>query len=753
MNLCFELSEQDERAAAQAVGEKIRYCVPADLTLTGRRTEGYLVVGEERYGIIQDGECKESHAIHEATEYKVIPLVGNVLLEAKEQDGCRIAARASMQHAARYAYIAQILTSVASEKPIRIYNQEAEPACATCGGPLIRGTRICPKCINKAAAFKRLWGVSMSHWKMLTLGVLLLFAMTGLSLLGPYLQKILINAALEPPSGQQADMRLFMIAIAGMAGVLVGGELLTIAKGRIMTSVSSNIAADLRKLVFDRIQALSLGFLTSQRAGDIMNRITSDTDRIRNLIQEICTMAILQLITLVSVGVLLFQSNAMLAVIVILPAPLVAYLQVYIWRRILRKLSHKQWRIHDKANSFLHDVLSGIRVVKSFGKEAREIQRFRDYNTQFAQAAIQTEKVFSMLSPISNYLIQIGQYIVLLVGCNLIVGGTLNIGELVQFTSYAAMIYGPLTWLMYMPRWVTNAVIAVDRVFSVIDEQPEIMDTEHSVKHSIQGRIEFRNVTFGYKTYEPVLKDIHVEIKQGEMIGLVGHSGSGKSTMINLISRFYDVTEGELLIDGVDIRHIQQEALRSQIGVVLQETFLFSGTITDNIRYSKPEATLEEIIQAARVANAHEFIIQLPDGYDTRLEENGNNLSGGERQRIAIARAVLSNPSILILDEATASLDIETEGVIQEALQRVTEHRTTIAIAHRLSTLRNADRLFVLEKGEIAEIGTHTELMEKQGIYYKLIMAQRNMAKPKKISSVQEKSAASDSLSAQAVTN
>lgn len=729
MKLRFELSERDERAALQAVGDNIRYCVPADLSLLGLREEGYLVVGEERYAIIQDGDIKESYRIADAVEYKAIPLVGNVIIEAKEQEGSRIIARALMQHAARYAYLAQILTSLARKQPIRIYNTEVEHVCEKCGGSLIRGTRMCPKCISKSAAFKRLWAVSMGHWRMIILGIVLLFVLMGLNLLGPYFQKLLINSALAPLEGQNPNHSLFVMALIGMAVVLIGGQLLTVLKGRIMTTVSSNIAADLRKVVFDRLQSLSLGFLTSQRAGDIINRITSDTDRIRNLIQEICTMAILQVITLISVSILLFRTNPLLAVIVIIPAPLVAYLQFYIWRRVLKKLFHKQWRIFDKANSFLHDVLSGIRVVKSFGKEAREVARFRDYNTQFATASVHSEKVFSYLAPISNYLIQIGQYVVLLIGGYLIIGHKMNLGELVQFTGYASMVYGPLQWLMMMPRWVTNAVIAVDRVFSVIDEQPEIMDAEQAVKHQIQGHIEFRDVTFGYKSYEPVLKEINVEIKQGEMIGLVGHSGSGKSTMINLISRFYDVNEGQLLIDGVDIRSIQQEDLRSQIGVVLQETFLFSGTITENIRYSKQDATLEEIIQAARIANAHDFITQLPDGYDTRLEENGNNLSGGERQRIAIARAVLGNPRILILDEATASLDIETESVIQEALARVTENRTTIAIAHRLSTLRNADRLFVLEKGEIVEIGTHTELMEKQGIYYGLIMAQRNMSK------------------------
>jgi ATP-binding cassette subfamily B protein len=339
--------------------------------------------------------------------------------------------------------------------------------------------------------------------------------------------------------------------------------------------------------------------------------------------------------------------------------------------------------------------------------------------------------VFSVLSPISNYLIQVGQYAVLFLGCLLIVRGTMNLGELIQFIGYAGMVYGPLTWLMFLPRWVANAVISIDRVFSVIDQEPEIRDAESSVEHRIEGSLSFRNVTFGYKSYEPVLSDITFDIKQGEMIGLVGHSGSGKSTLINLVSRFYDVNEGEILLDGMDIRKIKQEDLRSQIGVVLQETFLFSGTIMDNICYSKPDATLEEIIQAARVANAHDFIVKFADGYDTRVEENGNNLSGGERQRLAIARAVLSDPRILILDEATASLDIEAETAIQEALKRVTAGRTTIAIAHRLSTLRNADRLLVLEKGKIAEIGTHTDLMARRGIYHGLIMAQRNMAKPR----------------------
>ena len=731
MNLNYELSKEDERAVKAVVGDTIHYAVPADLSLTGIRTNGFLVIGDEKWAFVENGEVKQEDEIKNAKEYKLVSLIGNAILEVEDELGKKIIVRVTMEHIARYAYIAQILNYMSQDQEVRIYNDEEESVCSNCGARLVHGTRVCTQCMNKAQVFKRLVNVSMKHWKMLLFGLIILFSGSAIALMGPYFQKLLVNSALQPPEGKTANLTLFFVAIGGLLFSLIFSELLTVIRGRVMATVSSTIAADLRSMVYEKIQNLSLGFLTSQRAGDLMNRVTSDTNRIRHLIQEIFTTMIYQVVMLIAVTVLLFRTDWLLALIVLIPAPIVAYLQIMSWRKFIRRRFRKQWRIYDKANSYLHDVLSGIRVVKTFGKEEREISTFRTYNKEYAQAAYSAEKVYSILSPISTYLLHLGTYFVLLVGCNMILDSQLTLGELVQFTGYAGMIFGPLAWLMNMPRWIANGVIAVDRIFSVIDESPEITDKETNIEHSIHGHIQFNDVTFGYQSYEPVLKHIDVDIKPGEMIGLVGHSGSGKSTFINLVSRFYDVNEGEILIDGIDVRDFKQESLRSQMGVVLQETMLFRGSIRENICYSKPEATLEEIIQAAKIANAHDFIMHLPDGYDTRLEENASNISGGERQRLTIARAILHNPRILILDEATASLDIDAETAIQEALQRIMKNRTTIAIAHRLSTLRHADRLIVLNEGEVAEIGTHTELMAKQGIYYGLIMAQRNMNKAK----------------------
>lgn len=597
--------------------------------------------------------------------------------------------------------------------------------CIKCGRPLggDESGDTCLRCSKKGRYLKQLWGVMKQSRLYLLLSMVLFVAVTIVNLITPQLQRILVDEYIQP---KYQNFVGFLLVIASIFGVTLLSRLIAMLRSRLLASASADIVRRLRDMIFERVQKLSVASVARRTAGNIMQRVSDDTSVIRDFLTHTFPELIQQGLLLIIVAIILFSYDWLLALFIILPMPFAMLAHRLFWKRTHRLYS-RQWRCQEKVSTFLHDIFSGIRVVKAFGMEEKENRGFDEVASEECRIRMRNERFFAIFNPMVNFLMGAGEFVLLYYVGVKVLGGEMTLGEMAQFSSYVSLIYGPLRWLSNLSRQLTRFTNATAKVFEICEEHIEVDDCEGAVARTIKGEITFDHVRFGYDTAKEVLHDISFTIHPGEMVGIVGRSGVGKSTLINLVMRMYDVTGGRLLIDGEDIRSLSQESLRAQIGAVLQETFLFSGTIEANIAYAKPGATREEVIRAAKLAGAHSFIMKLPDAYNTKVGERGYTLSGGERQRVSIARALLHDPRILILDEATSALDTETEKQIQDALQTLTKDRTTIAIAHRLSTLRNADRIVVLDQGTVAEVGSHDELMRQKGIYYGLVMAQRQM--------------------------
>ncbi len=726
MKLIFELPQKENGIIEKRLGtEEVLYCIPYDVDFKGNFAEGWMVVTQSRIILLLNGSLEDEFEISRGSNYKAVTYTGSGVLEGNFDGTLKPVTGYSMTHVPRYMYMARILNELAEGKIPKIFLTEDDHVCSQCGRAFIRGTHICPFCTSRIKIIKRLFKISKPHWHMYLLVISIFWAITGLSMIPPFINRHLVDDYLIQGKRELASI---LLLVGGLFACAALNTVLVMVRGRIMARIGGLLSMDLKNMVYKKIQSLSLGYLDKRKTGDLMNRINGDTREIQSFIQDHGAMGVNEIILLIAVGIYLFLNNWLLALFVFIPVPFVAIACRKLGTSIGRKF-RTQRRVWDKTNSFLQDILSGIRVVKAFGQEKRGIERFGELNREYADVTINNEKYYNTLFPIINFILGAGNFLVLYMGGKLVLGNNMSIGELVQFCMYANYVYKPLRWLGFMPRWFSNAMIGAERIFEVIDEEPEIKDDENPIQHGIRGKVTFRGVTFGYKSYEPVLKDISINVEKGEMIGIVGRSGAGKSTVINLIMRLYDADEGEVLIDGIDIKKLSQKDFRSQLGVVLQETFLFSGTIYENIIYAKSDASYEDVIRAAKIANAHEFIVKFPDGYDTKVGERGQRLSGGERQRIAIARAIINDPKILILDEATASVDTETEQKIQEALGRLVKNRTTFAIAHRLSTLKSADRLMIIDNGSLVEVGTHDELFKAKGLYHDLVVAQRKMSR------------------------
>lgn len=603
-------------------------------------------------------------------------------------------------------------------------------SCPTCKAPLEAGDDDCPICEKvlhtppSTWTLFRLWRFAKPYKGQLLLGFLLMLGSTGAHMIPPYLTMPLMDNVLIPyQNGQQIDSSLVYLYMGGLLAAAVLAWLLGWAKTYVLALASERIGADLRSTTYEHLMRLSLEFFGGKRTGDLMARIGSGSDRICVFLSLHLLDFLSDVLMIIMTGVILFTINPWLAVVTLLPLPFIAWM-IHIVRDKLRTGFEKIDRVWGEVTNVLADTIPGIRVVKAFAQEKREAARFREANKHNLAVNDKLNRVWSLFSPTVSFLTELGLLVIWCFGIWQVSRGDITVGTLSAFIAYSGRFYVRLDSMSRIVSVTQKSASAAKRIFDILDHVSSVPDPVNPAKlEKVKGEIELREVGFRYGN-RAVNRGISLKFKAGEMVGLVGHSGSGKSTLVNLICRFYDVAEGAILLDGKDIRTYAVADYRRHIGLVLQEPFLFFGTIAENIAYGKPEATREEIIASARAAHAHEFILRLPQGYDSMVGERGQGLSGGERQRISIARALLIDPPILILDEATSSVDSETEKEIQKALDNLVQGRTTIAIAHRLSTLHRADRLVVLDRGVVVEEGNHDELMAREGAYHRLYEAQ-----------------------------
>ncbi|MEZ2657894.1 ABC transporter ATP-binding protein [Aneurinibacillus aneurinilyticus] len=565
------------------------------------------------------------------------------------------------------------------------------------------------------------------YWKKIALTIVIGIFKFGIPLIMPLLLKYVVDDILLEPNAT-ADEKIHSLLYV-MGGVLL---LFTVVRWPIeywrqylAQSVSNTVLYDIRNRAFDHIQRLSLRYFHNHRAGEVISRVINDVEQTKSFVDTGLMNIWLDLVTLLIALGIMFSMDGWLTLVSICMFPLYGFSVKYFYSR-LRHLTRVRSQALATLQAYLHERVQGVPVIKSFALEEHEQNQFDERNRNFLSRALEhtswNAKTFAAVNTITD----IAPLLVIAVAGYQVIQGSLSVGSLVAFYAYLDRLYAPLRRLVNSSTTLTQAFASMDRVFEFMDEKYDVTDKPGARELSpIAGRVTFEDVHFRYLTKgDDVLKGITLIVEPGKTVALVGASGGGKSSLISLIPRFYDVHKGRICIDGYDVRDVTMKSLRNQIGMVLQDNILFSDSIRENILMGNPEASQEEVIEAAKAANAHDFIMELTDGYDTEIGERGVKLSGGQKQRIAIARVFLKNPSILILDEATSALDLESEHLIQQSLERLAHNRTTFIVAHRLSTITHADKIVLIEDGRIKEEGTHHELMNKHGAYYKLFTVQ-----------------------------
>lgn len=606
-----------------------------------------------------------------------------------------------------------------------------ERVCPKCGMRYPdRNRKICPRCMEKGKLYKRFATFLMKYKKYILVMLASLILLTATSILVPYISNEFFFDEVLSEEGSFFGQVLLVVGLVIATRLLA--QVFSMINGFISAKIAARVVYDLKMTVFTSIEKLSMTFFGGRQTGGLMTQVNNDSNTIYYFFCDGIPYFLINIVQVIVVCIILFVENPLLAALSLVTVPIFFLIILKSYRQEM-KLHAKNYSGARSLNSQLSDVLGGMRVVKAFSQEEAEIRRFNKTSHRAAKSQKKLSLFNNYVYPSLGLVLYLGNIIALGVGGWMVISGYhgFTYGKLIKFVAYVNMIYSPMYFFADMVDWSASSTNALQRLYEIYDTQPDITEKEDAITpENFEGKVEFRNVDFSYAKNRKIIDNVSFTVEAGKTLGIVGHTGAGKSTIVNLIMRLYDSDEGEILIDGINVKDLSFEALYNNIAIVSQETYFFIGSIFDNIRYAKPDATYEEVVRAAKLAGAHSFIIKMPDAYDTKIGFGYKGLSGGEKQRLSIARAILRDPKILILDEATAAMDTETEKMIQNAITTLTKGKTTIMIAHRLSTLRDADELIVIENGKVAENGTHKELLDIEGgVYNKLYTLQAEALK------------------------
>lgn len=604
--------------------------------------------------------------------------------------------------------------------------------CPKCGTPFPKGQKVCPACSGEKSIVRRLFQFFGGYKRQVAALILFMLVSTGVTLVTPQIStRTLFDNVLNAGNTASAEtiFKSLVYVVLAIFGIRFLSMIFSAANQYLLGSIMPRVIYDIKVKIFAAMQRLSVGFYSSKQTGSLMERVTRDANNIYWFFIDGLPYVIVSIITIVGVLGFMFAMSWQLTLIVLLMVPIL-WGCLLLGDKIFTRLHHRQWMYNAKLSSMVSDNINGQRIIKAFSKEDRELERFKGVSSGLLQSEMKLSNTEATLFPSIYAAASILTTVVLVAGSLLVLRGEMTLGSLLSFTVYLSMLQSPIEFFSWVSNWWARCVDSARRVFEIVDTEPEIVEKEAPVKlEDFRGDIEISELEFEYEPARPVIKRLNLRVKVGEMLGVVGKTGTGKTTIANLIARLYDAKAGTVKIDGVDVKDLPLKELRANIGLVSQDIYLFIGTIADNIRYANPGATMEQVIAAAKAASAHDFIMKLPDAYETRVGAGGQDLSGGERQRVSIARTIIQNPKILILDEATAAMDTATERNIQESLSGLKSGRTTISIAHRLSTLRDADMLAVIEDGQVTEYGSFVDLIRKKGEFYHLYQIQAEALK------------------------